>query len=203
VEARHEAFGGKEVVFDPNHPREIELRFAKPASVNVRLHGLEELGLAAHVHLDLRRKLDEDHLSLSLRARAAKGDTPPFHPVQPGDWYAVLVLRFPGPGGVERFVLVDRMPLSVREGRNDFDGSVPALHTLRVVPAEAGDPLRLQLVRLDAYGRWTQQFARSDAGGAVTFEHVPAGSYEVVGKHRGERIRRRVEVPADREIQLD
>ena len=59
------------------------------------------------------------------------------------------------------------------------------------------------LKRLDPRGNWTQQFASADATGAVVYEYVPAGTYEFSSRYRGEQIRIRAEVPADRVIPLN
>ena len=101
-----------------------------------------------------------------------------------------------------RFILVDRKPITVREGENRIPWDLPELHTVRLVAADRTKRVSFSIRRLDPDGEWTCRIIASSDGEAV-LKHVSPGTYLLDGSYGGEKRTLTIDVPAQTRIRLE
>jgi hypothetical protein len=194
IRARHRILGSQEVVCDPKKQRELVFRFGEASSLAVTVSGLAESGLVGRASLHLRTHMEPNSISSPLSSVRSGGDVFVFDKIQPGEWLLVLAAE-----GVQ----VDRMSITVTEGKNRIRWSLPPLHTVRLDPANREKSIRFGLRRIDPAGDWMQQFATSQEGGEAIFRFVPPGRYELTGTYEGENRSFTIDVPGQTYVRLE
>jgi hypothetical protein len=194
----HRRLGTKWITYDPAAHPDVQVRFAQPGSLTVRLEGLQGRPLDGHIALRLYDRLDPDSISSSSVRADVRGHVGRFPRLQPGAYRLVLVPLQAG------LTMMDAKTISVGAGANALTWAVPAVHTLRVEPPEGARGLYLGLRRLHPDGDWMQQYASARRPGApVVFRFLPPGRYEVVGSLGGRRLRIPVSIPGDGVVRLE
>ena len=185
-------FGTKWVALSRGQ-RDVTIRFASTATLEVTIGGYEGSGLEGALELAIAREeaarwsgrafrfagSGNEHGRPDSKGRVTLG------PVEPGSYELALGVN---PGAeTDQFAICERLPVMLRAGANAVIIGVPALYSLAILGEEG------QQFMLGPKGKglgertgWSvQRF--TDAAGRATFERLPAGTFTV--SRWGERLR--------------
>lgn len=175
-------------VYKPEQEERLELRFAEPAHLLVRVNGAAPKGVMVQLALQPEKKSESDPQEEETNAGLGEATEVALGPLRPGR-YKLLVR------GAQRdwnwFTLLEES-IELRPGRQERALTLPELHTLaiRVTDAQPGQSQRGSIWRADdPSSSFRTSFQVNGGNGEIA--GLPAGRYEAELSERGQSSARR------------
>ncbi|MEM8885047.1 MAG: hypothetical protein AAGD14_13325 [Planctomycetota bacterium] len=180
-------FGRRKVEYKRGGKRELEIRFAAAARLEVVVSNYTGSKYADRIRVGLRRTLpgttetSTDQKPLDAEGKVTLG------PVEVGAYELILVAQ----AGRHSGVTAASRPVTLAAGNNEASIAIPALHEL-VVRGKQGERYTLRAAKSEAIRFWDNKRCGED--GRAVFGPLPAGEYEL--SRQGDAGPMTVSVPA-------
>jgi hypothetical protein len=196
-------YGRKEIEYERGERSEITVQFVEPATLEVTIAGYVGSGREGAVELSLAKADSGERESHGVHSsREQKIDAQGrqvFGPVEPGAYEIVVTAK------TERFssIPIDRIPITLRAGRNVATVGIPELYNLTVIVPDPPPRARLRLQPVPRRPGWWGTNETVNKEGRAEFSNLPAGEYklQMSGPTMGGIMH--ISIPAHREVRFE